>query len=194
MAMIRCNFGHFFDPAKHSSCPYCGVKGLDLGKTQRQETAGTSTDDMQNKTLHLGEKAYSRPEEGKTVRIVQKKLGIDPVVGWLVCIEGPDKGRDYRIKSERNFIGRSHSMDICVEGDDTISRENHAIVSFNPKTFSFKFMPGESRSLIYLNSEEVNIPMEMKTYDVLEMGQSKFLFIPLCGETFQWTSSPETAS
>ena len=44
--------------------------------------------------------------EGRTVGLIRKRTGLDPVVGWLVCIAGPDKGRDYRIHSERNFLGR----------------------------------------------------------------------------------------
>ncbi|WP_424766536.1 hypothetical protein [Paenibacillus sp. sgz302251] len=30
--------------------------------------------------------------------------GIDPVVGWLVCVEGPHKGNDFRLHSERNLL------------------------------------------------------------------------------------------
>ena len=37
---------------------------------------------------------------------------MDPVTGWLVCIEGPSKGRDYKIMTEKNFLGRSETMDI----------------------------------------------------------------------------------
>ena len=70
--------------------------------------------------------------------------GIDPVVGWIVCVEGQDKGRDYRIRTERNFIGRNDSNDIVIKGDDSISRERHAIISFNPRTNSFRLAPGDS--------------------------------------------------
>lgn len=45
-------------------------------------------------------------DRGQTIALVQKEMGIDPVVGWLVCISGAEKGRDYRIHSDNNFIGR----------------------------------------------------------------------------------------
>ncbi len=51
--------------------------------------------------------------------------GIDAVVGWLVCVHGRNRGRDYRIRSENNTVGRSENMDICISGDDLISRERH---------------------------------------------------------------------
>lgn len=62
-----------------------------------------------------------------------KKVGIDPVVGWLVCIKGPSRGRDYRIRSGRNGIGRSDAMDVPIAGDDTVSRENHAFLVYEPQ-------------------------------------------------------------
>ena len=30
---------------------------------------------------------------GKTVGMMQEKMGFDPVVGWLVCTEGPSRGK-----------------------------------------------------------------------------------------------------
>ena len=43
--------------------------------------------------------------------------GFTPVVGWLVCTEGPDRGHDYRIRTGYNHIGRAEHMDICIRGD-----------------------------------------------------------------------------
>ena len=33
MSMKRCNNGHFYDDAKHPSCPYCGISDMDASKT-----------------------------------------------------------------------------------------------------------------------------------------------------------------
>jgi hypothetical protein len=121
-----------------------------------------------------------------TRHIWASKTGFDPVVGWLVCVEGPEKGRDYRIRAERNFIGRSPHMDIAITGDDAISRENHAVVTFNPKNGIFRIAPGESRGLIYLNDEEVLTPVVLNAYDKVEIGATKLTFVPFCGERFQW--------
>lgn len=124
--------------------------------------------------------------DNKTIGIFRKKIGIEPVVGWLVCFDGADRGRDYRIISQRNFIGRSEKMDICISGDETISRDGHAIISYNPKKNSFMLYPGESRGIVYLNDDEVVTASELKPYDIIELGQTKLLFIPFCGEKFQW--------
>ena len=64
-----------------------------------------------------------------------------PVVGWLVCIDGPAKGRDYRI-------------------------------------------PG--RNIVRVNGKTVMVSVELKAYDELTIGSTKLLFVPLCGERFNW--------
>lgn len=186
--MKRCTNGHYYDEAKHSFCPHCGVNiDLNLGVTMPKR----SIDDDLSKTKALfpsgtGQKTPPSQNDGKTVAVFRKEMGIDPVVGWLVCIEGANKGKDYRIHSERNFIGRSETMDIVIDGDDTISRENHAIISYSPKKRLFRIYPGDSRGLVYLNDEEVITADELKMYDIIEIGKTKLMFVPFCGEGFEW--------
>jgi len=115
----------------------------------------------------------------------------DPVVGWLVCIEGPDRGRDFRLHSEKNFIGRSPLMDVTIENDNTVSRERHAVIIFDPKKKSFWALPGEASGLVYLNGDMVNSPTPMKADDTLEVGQTKLVLVPFCGDRYSW--SAETA-
>jgi hypothetical protein len=125
-------------------------------------------------------------DDQKTVGVMKKAHGIDPVVGWLVCVAGPDRGVDFRIKAEKNFIGRGAAMDICIAHDDSVSRENHAVVSYNPKKHVFKLHPGESRGLVYLNGDEIDAAADLKAGDKIELGQSTLMFVPLCGKTFDW--------
>ena len=179
--MIRCPEGHFYDTEKHSSCPICGVKRLDIGRTRGRRPAESP---KTPKPVDLPAPAKPAKDEGKTLGFWGKT--IDPVVGWLVCIQGPGKGKDYRIKSERNYIGRSREMDIYIANDQRISRKNHAIISYNPKKNTFKLLPGEGRALVYLNEEEVDSAKTLKAFDIIEIGESKFIFAPLCGENFQW--------
>lgn len=187
MPMQRCPMGHYYDPDRHSTCPACGVPSLDIAPTRGRAAADAPatppTVPADPKTLARGQ---GHPAEGVTVGLVRKQLGIDPVVGWLVCVGGPDRGRDYRLRGEKNFIGRSPKMDVCIQGDDTISRDNHAAVSYNPKKNSFRLLPGEGRGLVYLNDEEVDAAVELQAYDRIELGQTQLLFVPFCGERFHW--------
>lgn len=183
MQLTRCDNGHYYDASKHSSCPHCGVQNLDI---DFQKTVARRPDSVGLAPTQAKTGESSLDGEAKTVGVFRKKMGIDPVVGWLVCIDGPDRGRDFRIHSEKNFIGRSDKMDISIPGDESVSRENHATVSFNPKKSLFRIFPGESRGLVYLNEEEVITPIELKAFDVIELGQTKLIFIPFCGENFSW--------
>ena len=172
----RCNKGHYYDSAKHTSCPFCGVQSMDINIHKTMAKRNFTEKSNQNNSK----------EEGKTVGFFQKQLGLEPVVGWVVTIEGPSKGQDYRIIPERNFIGRSEKNEICIPDDETISRENHAIISYNPKINAFRLLPGDSRGLVYLNDEEVLTPSVIEAYDVIQLGQTKLMFVPFCSDNFRW--------
>ena len=95
------------------------------------------------------------------------------MVGWLVCTAGPDRGRDYRIRSERNFIGRGDEMDIAIRGDDTISRDNHASITFNPRNRQFRLHSGTGRGLVYSTSEQIDNASTLKHGDRIDLGQNE---------------------
>lgn len=88
--------------------------------------------------------------------------------------------------SERNFIGRNEEMDIRVEGDMTISRKNHCSISYNPKQRIFIITPGEGNGLVYINNEALYTSRQLESYDMIEIGESKFIFVNLCGQNFDW--------
>lgn len=112
--------------------------------------------------------------------------GFDPIVGWLICVKGPNRGKDYRLHSGTNFIGRSKQMDVCIEGDATISSKNAASISYDDRSKSFFIQKGEVRNLIYLNGRPVRSDADLVIYDKIEIGSTALLFIPLCGEQFNW--------
>jgi hypothetical protein len=171
MKMERCKNGHLFNVKKYDLCPYCDEEILEEG-------GGENTTD-QNPA------AASSPG-AKTVAYSDKQGGTSPVVGWLVCIEGAERGQDYKIISEKNFIGRSKEMHITINGDNAISRRNHAIISYNPKERNFTLIPGaETTGIVYVNEEAIHSPTEVTSYDVIEFGDSKFIFISLCGQHFE---------
>ena len=123
---------------------------------------------------------------GKTVGMMQSQMGFDPVVGWLACVAGPSRGKSYTIRGGVNAIGRSERMDIVITGDLKISSENHAKISYSDKHNRFNLLPGEGRNIVYLNDEEVFTPMPLHAYDLIDFGETKLLFVPLCGERFTW--------
>jgi hypothetical protein len=111
---------------------------------------------------------------------------VSPVIGWIICIEGPTKGRDYRIMAKKNFLGSSEGMDIQISGDTDIAKRNHAVFIYDPQNRSTLLLQGDARELVYLNDEVVYKPKILLSHDIIGIGKSKFLFVPLCGEHFEW--------
>ena len=110
-----------------------------------------------------------------------------PCVGWLVALSGAYIGTDFRLKTGKNFIGRSAQMDVALTEDKSVSRDRHAIVVYEPKAHLYLVQPGESSSLVYRNDEVVLTPVKLQAYDIITVGDVNLLFIPLCGKQFNWS-------
>lgn len=176
--MKQCDNGHFYDEIRFDSCPYC-QDSQGVGKTVAQGS-GNQTVAQAMGGGHL------LTDRSKTVGIIRTKLGIDPVVGFLVCTLGPHRGADFRLVSGRNFIGRAASMDVALTDDETVSRERHALLTYDSKHNRFFLSPGQGRGITYLNNEPVETAQPIMAHDVIEVGNSQLIFLPLCGEKFQW--------
>ena len=208
MEMRKCENGHYYDASVNATCPYCssvsGGATMPLGSSDAESgktvPLGSASADS-GKTLPLtglaGNSGATLPldfgvnninpdDDGRTVALIKKNIGIDPVVGWLVSISGEEKGRDYRIHADNNFIGRSERMDICIRGDETISRENHAIISYDTVDKVFYFSPGDGRSIVRYNGKALFQTTELKSHDHIIIGKTELIFVPFCTEDFTW--------
>ena len=160
-----------------------------VGATVDPRAAGAHRDNSDPGKTEMPESMRRRMQqekESKTVGWFKKKYGIDPVVGWLVCIEGPEKGKDYRLFSRINTIGREEGNDVVIPGDQTISQKNHVKLGYDPKHNLFTLIPGDGHNMVYVNDAPLYIPTVLNAYDVIEMGELKLIFQPLCSERFRW--------
>jgi hypothetical protein len=185
--LTRCANAHYYDAKKHTKCPFCGVAVIDFGPRSLkfgpgdEHTQPAGSHAVPSVPARVGDDAVTRP-----VQLVQDMARIDPVVGWLVCVQGADKGASYRIRSENNTVGRSKDMYICISGDENISRERHTVITFDPQRNSFHLSPGEGRGLVYLNGEALLTHKQLSPYDVILLGKTKLVFVPFCGDKFKW--------
>lgn len=118
--------------------------------------------------------------------IVGGIAGFTPVAGWLVCVEGPSRGADYRIRAGYNYIGRGEHMDICIRGDQKIGRERHALIAYDQEERVFFFGPADGKSIVRINGKMIMTPTEIHAYDTITIGTTKLLFVPFCGDNFDW--------
>jgi serine/threonine protein kinase len=177
MNLIRCKNGHFYDESRFDTCPHCTS-----GSVRRDSI----TMPVMNTGGAPAQAAPIGGNDQKTFSFYSKAMGIEPVVGWLVCVTSAHFGEDFRLKSGRNFIGRGAYMDVVISNDNAVSCEKHAIVVFEPKGRMFLVMPGESKELCYLNNEVVLTPKELNPGDRLTVGETSLMFIPCCGPEFTW--------
>lgn len=181
MNLARCENGHFYDASRFDECPHCN-----------QTSVSTVMHDDDGGSI------YTAPlTDGKDTTMledVQKTIGYfndianEPVVGWLVAVAGAHFGEDFRLTAGKNFIGRSVDMDVSLSDDQSVSRDKHAILLYEPKANIFLVQPGEAKELFYLNDKVVLAATEVHAYDVLTLGETKLLFIPCCSDKFNWDS------
>ena len=123
-------------------------------------------------------------DEGKTVGYFSTGK-TEPPVGYLICTAGEDYGMGFPLKTGNNSIGRSVSMDVVIM-DEKVSREKQAFVMYEPLKREFYMKPGEGTGLCYLNGELVLGPIKMKAFDLIMLGNTMLMLIPVCCERFSW--------
>ena len=131
----------------------------------------------------------SAPGDGRThILYTGETSQIEPVVGWLVCVLGSQQGLSFPLSGGRNRIGRSADMDVCLSSDPEVSRNMHYILTFDPASEAFYLQAGDGRGLTYLNGTLLLTPMQLKPHDLIRVGATTLLFVPLCGESFHWNT------
>lgn len=186
MAVIQCSKGHFYDTKKFQSCPHC-ERGME--EIHQQDgfvrTVSMNKDEAASGRITLDHRFENDLNESvqKTVSLFVKNGNSNPVSGWLICLEGENKGRSFDLHIGKNFIGRSMRSDVVIN-DPQVSRENHFSIIYDPRSRNFYITTGSS--IVYLNSNLLEQPSILKENDSIEIGSSKFMFVPFCKEGRDW--------
>lgn len=215
-----CPNGHRYDSSLTSECPECAMLRRFMIPQKRFEPGGNENVGFHIVRKNAEEPEVSMNSNGSSIReehhcpvpssdLIDGSYGetmaVDCdgkhrakreqlVTGWLVCVDGPEKGKDYRLHNANNYIGRSPGMDICISGDLMVFEDKHAVVAYNSQENNFFFSPSGGKSIVRLNGKPVLMPQEIKYGDRLQIGRTVFLFVPLCGIHFQWGNSQKSRS
>lgn len=131
-----------------------------------------------------------RPTPTTTASAPEVRSGSDTdrlVVGWLVVVNGPGRGRFASIYDGLNSIGRGpNEATILNFGDDGISREQHAFITYDYKTRLFYLQHGGKAGIVRLNDQPVLQPMILNDRDVISISQTTLRFVAFCGPHFDW--------
>lgn len=112
---------------------------------------------------------------------------IRPATGWLVCIEGKTKGQDYRLYDGYTYIGRGSEHNQVVIPDPKISSVPSARILYDNETRSFHINECDgATNPVYLNGKLFDHRVELAAYDIIKLGDTKLMFVPLCTPKFSW--------
>ena len=208
MAMVRCDANeHHYDNSKHSSCPHCtSGRGNDektstrdkprpkIEITSEQDTFRRNTKPQTNNYNPLKDSgpktvapwARKKTKKDESTSEAQSSYSGAPVVGWLVLVEGEQKGRDFRLIPEINTIGRGSQNTINIDnGDNEIAREKHCLIEYDIKSGEFILERGSKST--YHNDKGVRGDGKvLELGDIIEIGSTKLKFIPFCNNEFCW--------
>jgi hypothetical protein len=158
-----CDNGHQMEDS-WQDCPYCartGYRGSSvgtLGKT-RPEMGATQAEQPP---------AY---DPRKTVPLSTVRRA--PVVGWLVAMDGAQKGEDFRLREGKNVLGSAEGSEVTLR-DQSISSK-HASISYRDGKFVITDL--DSTNGTFLNGEAESVArVELKDNDSIRVGETTLKF------------------
>jgi hypothetical protein len=124
----------------------------------------------------------------KTQYIRPEGLESEPVAGWVVVVKGPGSGGFRPVFVGMNSVGRDPGQRISLSfGDESISREEHAFITYDDEQRCFYLQHGGKPNIIRLGATPVLTPMELRANDLIRIGRTTLRFIPCCGPHFSWS-------
>jgi hypothetical protein len=138
-----CANGHVVQPS-WDVCPWCS--GEDLRESHPGKTNGT---------VILDGRSEKR----------------SPVCGWLVALNGPHEGEDFRLRLGRNVVGTAADCDVVLSGRK-ISRK-HCAIRFEGGEFQIADL--DSTNGTWVNAEQVQ-RHDLIDNDLIKIGDVEFEF------------------
>lgn len=159
------NFGQAVQTAQTVTSIQDTVRPQDDGKTQ----VGFGGHIMQSEPIVQDpsqERAYHNRHDG-------------PVVAWVVAVDGPHKGESFELYTKKNYIGRNKNVIVNLYLDNTVSRTSPLGIVFNERKNEFKAIINDSDQVVYINDDLLLETTELHENDIITVGQSILLFVPL---------------
>lgn len=178
MNLIKCANGHYYNADKLSSCPHCISKTIkipvDDPTGKNQSDIGTFIPDTASREAYI--------------QATCKRL-----TGWLVCIQGNMEGDSFTLFSGDNHIGRDTGMDVCLFNEPTVSRCNHAVITYDSIYAHFTLHTDSATVLHNDRPLPSGQSVLLKTHDKITLGDCVLVFVPFCGKYFQWDEDNYTS-
>ena len=169
-----------------SSASQAVSSGLGVSREQKKaEEPAASVSEQRIKDCRIQQEAPLQPQFEAQKNPAQMQAGF--VVGWLVCINGVQKGRDYRLCRGFNRLGGSDKMDIAVKGDSKLGAFVSCAIVYDDKSNEF-FAVKQEDEHVFLNEESLKGAVKLTSGDRIKAGDSEFEFVAFCREGRLWDS------
>jgi hypothetical protein len=155
-----CPNGHPIDPS-WEVCPYCrqaAQQGMAPAAVQAGAGGGVA---MAGKTMAIDVKDVVGEHANKAV------------VGWIVCMDGSQKGQDFRLFDGRNVLGTAADCDIVIF--DPYLSARHAVILIESKSSKYTIQDLDSRNGTYVNRQRVQ-KQELYDNDTVRLASTDFRF------------------
>lgn len=98
-------------------------------------------------------------------------------VAGLKVVDGPGKGQERPVFSGTNQVGRSAENRIPLDfGDNTISRQQHAVISFDSGSQEFRIFDGGKQNPVFVNGERLSGDRALNDGDTVKIGLTTLRF------------------
>ena len=125
--------------------------------------------------------------QAKTEFLRSDTFDAELVAGWVVVVDGPGRGGYRAVYVGMNSVGRDPGQRVCLNfGDETISREQHAFITYDEEQRLFFLQHGGKSNLVRLGGEPVLSPVQLSASALIRIGRTTLRFIPCCGPDFSW--------
>lgn len=156
-----CNNGHQMEDS-WDDCPYCQRTGYQ--RSGGSAAAAKTRLDTEGLSPGAGVAAPALPTGGRTVLLSTLKRA--PVVGWLVVLEGGQKGDDFRLRDGQNIVGSADGAEVHIR--DAAVSAKHASIRYKEGVFALTDL--DSTNGTFLNGEPVAREV-LKDNDTIRVGE-----------------------
>ncbi len=125
----------------------------------------------ETKIKRPGEVGSGEALEDISTQLIRDKS--NQVIGKLTIIEGPGTGQSVNIYSGTNQIGRGDDMRVQINfGDDTISRQQHAVLTYDAKNVEVRIYDGGKPGGLWVNGVRITTDEAVKFGDTIKLGET----------------------
>jgi hypothetical protein len=160
-----------------------GKAGTVIGRTRLVGDHGQATQGSGGRPTTPDESMV----QPRTEYMRSENLEVEPVAGWVIVVSGPGRGGFRPVFVGMNSVGRDTSQRVCLNfGDETISRQEHAFITYDEEQRCFFLQHGGKSNLVRLAGKPVLSPVELQANASIRIGRTTLRFIPCCGPDFSW--------